>query len=369
VIALALILAMWISVRVTLVELDPGAAADQSARSVAAAVHPASPALSRAEAKPGKGSSVISLADNTAWPAVTSAGPDAPWRLAKADPAPNLAPNSAPSPARLAGSSQTLTRMTAPPPAPPLAPPHDMAGPIDLLPELPPAAASPRARQRRWSADAWTLARGGQSAPALAAGAAAYGGSQTGMVVRYDLAPSNRLRPQLYLRAAAALSGTVSDSEGAFGVAVRPVRWVPVALLAELRVQKSSGPARLRPVITAVSQLAPLRLPLRAEGEVYMQVGWVGGRDATAFYDGAAVIEHAALNPAPGAALRLGAGAWSGGQRGAARLDIGPRIELRGAIGKHGSKIGVRVAADWRFRVAGRAEPGSGPAITLSAGF
>ena len=28
-----------------------------------------------------------------------------------------------------------------------------------------------------------------------------------------------------------------------------------------------------------------------------------------------------------------------------------------------------RAAVDWRFRVAGDADPGSGPALTLSAGF
>jgi hypothetical protein len=28
-----------------------------------------------------------------------------------------------------------------------------------------------------------------------------------------------------------------------------------------------------------------------------------------------------------------------------------------------------RLSADWRFRLAGTATPGSGPALTLSAGF
>ena len=143
--------------------------------------------------------------------------------------------------------------------------------------------------------------------------------------------------------------------------------------MGELRVQDSGGAARARPVITVVSEIPPLRLPLGIAGEIYGQAGWAGGRDPTAFYDAAAVAERRVVELGHGAELRAGGGAWSGGQsggqRGAARLDIGPRIELRGLLGKSGSWIGVRLAADWRFRVAGRAEPGSGPAITLSAGF
>jgi hypothetical protein len=30
---------------------------------------------------------------------------------------------------------------------------------------------------------------------------------------------------------------------------------------------------------------------------------------------------------------------------------------------------GARLAVDWRFRIASIAEPGSGPSLTLSAGF
>lgn len=230
----------------------------------------------------------------------------------------------------------------------------------------PPAEHSARPR---WSGDGWVLLRGGQSAPALAAGAAAYGGSQLGAVLRYNLAQSSALRPQVYGRAAAALSGSMRQREAAIGLMVRPVRHFPVAVMGEIRVQETSGLARVRPVIAAVTEIPPLRLPMRAEGEVYAQAGWAGGRDATAFYDMAAVLQRCVTAPAQGTELRIGGGLWSGGQRGAVRLDLGPRLELRGRVGKEGRRIGVRLAVDWRFRVAGRAEPGSGPAMTLAAGF
>ncbi|MFM9936454.1 MAG: hypothetical protein ACKVOL_09675 [Novosphingobium sp.] len=226
-----------------------------------------------------------------------------------------------------------------------------------------------RSQRPRWSADAWALVRGGRSAPALATGAAAYGGSQMGAVLRYNLAPSSPIRPQIYVRATAALATTVREPEGALGFVLRPVRRLPLAVMGEVRVQAGSGPARVRPVIMAVSELAPLRLPLGSEAEVYAQAGWAGGSFPTAFYDAAAVVERGVAEPVRGFALRAGGGLWTGGQTGAARLDIGPRIELRTMAGAPGRRIGMRLAFDWRFRVAGRAEPGSGPAVTLSTGF
>jgi hypothetical protein len=142
-----------------------------------------------------------------------------------------------------------------------------------------------------------------------------------------------------------------------------------VALLGEVRVQNQGGRSVARPVIMGVTQLPPLRLPMGFEGEAYAQGGWAGGRDATAFYDLAATVQRPLIAPLKGLDLRAGGGLWSGGQRGAARLDLGPRIELRSMIGPEARRIGVRVGVDWRFRVAGKAEPGSGPALTLAAGF
>ncbi len=231
------------------------------------------------------------------------------------------------------------------------------------------AAQTERPHWRRWSADGWALVRRGQSAPALAAGAAAYGGSQAGAVLRYNLAPASPLQPRVYLRAAAALASPVRQGESALGLMVHPVRRLPFSVMGEVRVQDNGGQIRARPVITAVSELPPLRLPMDAEAEVYAQAGWAGGRDSTGFFDMAAVAQRCVVAPAPGVQLRFGGGVWSGGQRGAARLDLGPRLEMRGMLGPETRRIGVRLAVDWRFRVAGGAEPGSGPALTLAAGF
>ena len=247
--------------------------------------------------------------------------------------------------------------------------------PLSPVPSQAPSPASAHAsgtalmRSPRWSADGWILVRGGDSAPALAAGAASYGASQAGAVLRYALAPSSPLRPQAYVRASAALGGTSHQSETALGLMARPLRHLPMAFLGELRLQNQSGGSKARPVVMAVTELAPFRAPLGFDAEAYAQAGWAGGQDATLFYDFAGTLQRRVARPLSRIDLRVGGGVWSGGQRGAARLDLGPRIELRTMIGPPSRRIGVRVGVDWRFRVAGHAEPGSGPALTVAAGF
>ena len=62
---------------------------------------------------------------------------------------------------------------------------------------------------------------------------------------------------------------------------------------------------------------------------------------------------------------RLGGGAWGGAQQGAARLDIGPSLTVDLRLGA----APARIEADYRWRVAGNAEPGNGGVVTLSTGF
>jgi hypothetical protein len=106
-------------------------------------------------------------------------------------------------------------------------------------------------------------------------------------------------------------------------------------------------------------------MPLRLQTEIYGQAGWVGGNGATAFVDGQMRLERS-IAKLGGAELSAGGGLWGGAQKGASRLDAGPtaRITLHPT-----EQSTLRVAADWRFRIAGNAAPQSGPAITLSAGF
>ena len=215
---------------------------------------------------------------------------------------------------------------------------------------------------RRWGADLWALWRD-DTTTSITSGRPSYGRSQVGAVLRYRLAPASRHAPHLHLRATRALQGE-SESEVALGASARPVPSLPVRLAGEARVSDRAGGTELRYAAYAVSEFAPLALPAGFTGEAYVQGGYVSGDFATAFVDGQARISRdlAASNDFR---LSAGAGAWGGAQHGAERLDIGPSAGIGFRIGQ---TFG-RLSADYRFRVAGDAEPSSGPALTLSAGF
>ena len=238
--------------------------------------------------------------------------------------------------------------------------PADVAARFAAAP--PPRTASPP----RWSADGWVfLRRGGVPVtfPRLSGGGT-YGASQAGAVLRYRLALDDPHRPTVYLRGAGALNGT-REQEAALGLAARPLAGFPVAAMAEVRLTRNAQGTSARPAIALVTELPPQRLPLGFTGEAYVQGGYVGGRGGTAFVDGLLRAERGLVDLA-GAEVKAGAGAWGAKQRGASRLDVGPVAAVRLRLGDTAS---ARLEADWRFRVAGKAHPGSGPALTLSAGF
>ena len=196
--------------------------------------------------------------------------------------------------------------------------------------------------------------------PRVASGArpAGYGGTQAGVFAQYDLA-SGAHRPALHMRATYA-PDRPRQAEVAAGVGLRPVGQVPVRVLGELRATRSDGRTELRPAAFAVTELSPVRLPLGLTAEGYAQAAWVGGRYGTAFADGQARVTRPAVL-AGKAQVQLGAGAWGGAQKFAERVDLGPTAIIDLAP--------VRVALDYRIKVAGNAAPGSGLAVTLSTGF
>ena len=263
-----------------------------------------------------------------------------------------------------------LTGMNLLPAAPALA----MAQRGPLFPMVPAAAEVALRAQpsfSHWSVDGWLLLRpGGNSFNAPGAGLPGtvvptgfYGGSQSGMILRYFLAPGSKFNLALYLRGSSGIERPRGE-ELAAGFSLRPIPGLPVRLMAEGRVTRTTNGTILRPAAALVSELPPARLPLGMRGEAYVQAGYVGGRGSTAFVDGQARLEHP-LFRASGFELRTGGGVWGGAQRGASRLDVGPTATLAFRLGP----VGTRVSADYRWRVSGNAAPGSGPVLTLSAGF
>jgi hypothetical protein len=120
---------------------------------------------------------------------------------------------------------------------------------------------------------------------------------------------------------------------------------------------------RAAPAAGLVGGFGPvLRRGLRFEG--YGQAGVIARRGGEGFADGAARVTRP-IGRLAGIAFDLGAGTWGGAQRDAARLDLGPSLGASLPLAGHT----IRIALDWRARVAGHARPGSGPALTIGASF
>lgn len=242
----------------------------------------------------------------------------------------------------------------------------------DLAPRQAPAAglAQRHVSAVRWSGDGWLLLRRdgapGVPGPALS-DRPGYGRSQVGAVVRYALAFGDPVRAQAHVRAAAALSGP-REREVAAGLSLRPLPGVPLRAVAEARLGETGTgrgtSPRVRPAVYAVTEFPPLTLPLGSRAEAYLQGGYVGGDFATPFVDGQARVERSLARAGKGE-LSVGVGVWGGAQRASSRLDAGPTAAVAFQLGA----MRGRLAADYRFRLAGKARPVSGPALTLSAGF
>jgi hypothetical protein len=98
--------------------------------------------------------------------------------------------------------------------------------------------------------------------------------------------------------------------------------------------------------------------------DTFGQAGVISGRGGGFFFDAQARAEREILGLGQ-LPFTAGGGIWAGGQKGVSRIDIGPTISTNIKFGEGR----VRLNADWRFRVAGNAKPGNGPAVTLSTSF
>jgi hypothetical protein len=228
---------------------------------------------------------------------------------------------------------------------------------------LPPARAPARptlvlpaqSRFGRWSASAWAFVRGGDASPLAAAGT--LGGSQFGARIGYRLNgdPTRPIAVQARLYSPARRP---EAAEAGLGVEWKPLADLPVRLLAERRQAlgsegRSAFGLSAYGGVSGVKALGPLTL------DAYGQAGVVGTRSRDLFADGSVSIGL------PMEAVRVAGGAWGGAQPGVARLDVGPQLSVR----LPGPAHGVRLIADWRFRIVGDARPGSGPALTLATDF
>lgn len=219
---------------------------------------------------------------------------------------------------------------------------------------------------RRWSGGVFSLLRdAGDAGNSGIAGAATpvLGGGQTGATLAFAIDPLARRPVALVARVNAAIgAGAALDrrsAQGAIGV-----RWqlLPQASLSAERLIALGADARDDWVVRLAAGGAARHGRIEVTG--YGEAGVIANGDVFAGAQGRAV-GRALVGPV---ALSAGAGGWASVQAAGtttARVDVGPTLAASLPLGT----ATLEVSADWRFRVAGNAAPGSGPVVTLSTRF
>ena len=201
---------------------------------------------------------------------------------------------------------------------------------------------------------AWALLRSpnGLVGPNALASGGTLGGSQAGARLSYNV--TRQIAATLRSSSPVGRRG----GEVAAGVRVQPLASVPVWLTAERRQRLGRyGGGRNAFALFAEGGVYGRPLHWQLSLDAYVQGGIVGFRSRDRFIDGGLTVTRPVHRN-----LSAGLGIWGGAQPHLYRLDAGPRVTV-------GVRNNVRVHLDWRQRVAGNAQPGSGPAVTLAGNF
>jgi hypothetical protein len=211
----------------------------------------------------------------------------------------------------------------------------------------------PQKHLDRLQLSTWALWRGQVAGTGSLASGGTLGGSQAGARLTYAI--DRRIAASL--RSSAPIGGS-RGGEVAAGVRLTPFPSIPVSITAERRQaigKFSTGRSAFALFAEGGVYQQPLGWDLLLDG--YGQAGVVGIRSRDFFADGGLAVSR----PVWGR-FSAGLGVWGGYQPGLYRVDAGPRISMR-------VRPNVSIHFDWRQRLAGTAEPGSGPAVTLGANF
>lgn len=201
----------------------------------------------------------------------------------------------------------------------------------------------------------WALLRSQQTGVAgsqsLAAGGS-LGASQAGARLTYAF--TRRIAASFRSSTAVGRRG----GEIAGGLRVQPVGGIPVWLTAERRQRIGrEGGGRNAFALFFEAGVYERPMPFRFLLDTYLEGGVVGLRSRDKFIDGALTLTRPVYRN-----FSAGFGVWGGAQPGLYRVDAGPRVTMR-------VRRNIRVHFDWRQRLAGTANPGSGPAVTLAGDF
>ncbi len=210
----------------------------------------------------------------------------------------------------------------------------------------------------RWRAGTWVLWRPDGSGSDLAR-LGRLGGSQAGIRIDREIAAPGSARIAAYARATTALQRPAAP-EAALGLALQPDRAVPLVVAVERRARIGDGGRNANAAYVAGGfGPSPVATGFQASG--YAQTGIVGFRQRDLFIDG----KFSLLAPVTRQSVRIGASLSGGAQPGVHRVDIGPEAQIRLPL----PETTARLSVEWRERIAGRAAPSSGLAVTLAADF
>ena len=226
-------------------------------------------------------------------------------------------------------------------------------------PDPAPPPALKEAKSLRLSGSFWLLTRRGintgLTSPSL--GASQWGGRA--------LLPVASIGPQATLsaslRASAPLRGR--GDEVGVGLSLKATRFLPIEMIAERRFAVSKR-EKDRWSLLMTSGFDEKRVTRSISVDGYGQAGIVGSKRRELFAGGSLSVRHD-LSTSPALRTSLGVGLWGDAQKGASRVDIGPELVAKTTLGV----LPIKVAAQWRFRALGNAQPSSGPALVLAGDF
>lgn len=217
-----------------------------------------------------------------------------------------------------------------------------------------PVLAGP-AKVDRLQLTAWAMLRGRQGQPLGTTSLAAngtLGASQAGSRLSYNY------HPQIAATLRSSSNVGRRGGEAAAGVRVQPVGGVPVWITAERRQRIGRyGGGRNAFALFFEGGVYQRSMPWRFSLDAYLQGGIVGFRSRDKFIDGGLTLTRPVYRN-----FSAGMGVWGAAQPGVYRVDAGPRVTMK-------VRENIRIHLDWRQRLAGKAEPGSGPAVTLAGDF
>jgi len=202
---------------------------------------------------------------------------------------------------------------------------------------------------------AWAMLRGRQGQPVGTTSLAAngtLGASQAGSRLSYNYDPQ--------IAATLRTSSNVGRRGGEVGAGVRlqPLGGLPVWITAERRQRIGRyGGGRNAFALFLEGGVYQRSMPWRFSLDAYLQGGIVGFKSRDKFIDGGLTLTRPVYRN-----FSAGMGLWGAAQPGVYRVDAGPRVSMK-------VRENIRIHLDWRQRLAGKAEPGSGPAVTLAGDF